>query len=1619
MAMSAREMLSGLPVRLANGGDARNATLLAAEQKYLANPDKFSGAELYNKMLANNVSVNDLLGAGVAQSTVDSIFKAPEAITDFQTPANLTSSLAGLDASASEAAINRATGLVDTLQASGGGIDAAERLRLQKAATEYGVTFADLQNAGINPNILFDISPVNTPKGPVFTGDGPMVYTPPSPEVKAPGIDQEFRDSAVRTRIEGQPEFDPLTGSPTGYRYTPAAQLTPATGSGMSWVPPTVTSRPRSLLDAGQYQQSYSQRFAEGRAGQDRELQRLFRETGAPQNSTLYNSWRNRLRAGEFGKDAIDTERLNTEFKAWAESLPKSGPAGSNTAGSNTAWSNTAWSNAGLSPEQQYMGSSPTRPRVPIDPITLGGANMFADGGAVKKTAGSVASATDPSTARLLAGEYDFPELAVIPPVLPTPPPRTLGPEYWENNPAPITRFYNWLTSGRSGPRKLRNPIWSEQAVIPVDDSMPNPEFVDRVNNPSEYPYIRNSDGSISTHRMAAEMDENGEWYVFPTIQMIGGQLKQFGDNRQAMESALKTGNYIKMSGKDEALRYAEGGYKRGTGLETFRPSMAESTAFADLKALDIASNEPVSRLGFPVNAIGDVAIDTLSGVLGPIAASAISLGEQAFTDNTVEEMAANNAAYNEALNYTPRTEEGQEFSDYAMGKLGEGMMAGINAYNENKDNLGPIPDMIDYGMEQYNKLDAATQFALINALTVGEVLPIGKGVSMAKKGITPSASAKMLDEVDAVNAPRADLDFSATVVSKMEEIATNPAVINDPVAMRFVQQIMDDPDAAFAQYAKIGETNGGKIINTDLVRELSADYRKDKTLAFNVHKGASAFSELLFNKRIAETMGEERAWIFTGGGPASGKTAGLSKEMERAADLVMDGTLAKFAKNDAMIERALESGKDIQIIYIDRDPLKALPLALMRAMESGRPVPLMEFARMHRDARSSIRQLHEKYKDNPKVDIQVVNNQGKLGEQFETTIDDISEMDYNETLTEGFKMLEEARLRPVKIGDINGGISEAIYQGTKGAYDPGAAQSQTRKISQDATQGDQGYRQGVSRQQTGVNAEGIASLPVKKKSDNLVLPPLENAQKTQLGASTIPSYEKAKKVLGGEKILDFGAGRGQGAGVIGADTYEPYPREGFNPTYSNPADIPDASYKGVTSLNVLNVVPREVRDEIVTNIGRVMEPGGQAVITTRGRDVLSAKGEAGPEPMSRITTLGTYQKGFTQPELREYISETLGSNYTVENLPEKIGAAGVLVKRTDTPAYPKPNPIEPARIRELSADTQTLIDEGRGSTGAGKIRAVVAGSSDIEFASEVLGEALTGNNLNPASDAVTRKTLAEIKEVTQESLKDMPDEVTVYRYGGIDAGGNSGSNIKSFTLNPNYSGPLFSSKDKFNFDAYTVNKKDIEYARNAFFPRADEAEVLIRNDKVRPTSVAQQTDVAVTLSDDGKGKATILRGGVDVGEISYVQDGNNIQIKRSDVTPQREGIGLEAYKQFIDSKLDTGMRVGSDAILSPEAQGLYRKLAKEGYVLDEMPNTRQIYGDKKTSLTQEDMSAQRMAMTTRYDTEARARVTEPGQPFGGEPVYNIRKPQPSLQNNQKANGGLVERVYNDNRKYL
>ena len=175
--------------------------------------------------------------------------------------------------------------------------------------------------------------------------------------------------------------------------------------------------------------------------------------------------------------------------------------------------------------------------------------------------------------------------------------------------------------------------------------------------------------------------------------------------------------------------------------------------------------------------------------------------------------------------------------------------------------------------------------------------------------------------------------------------------------------------------------------------------------------------------------------------------------------------------------------------------------------------------------------------------------------------------------------------------------------------------------------------------------------------------PSASTSQKTQLGASTIPTYRKAAEFLGSGRGLDFGAGRGQGARQIGYDTYEPFPREGFSPDYTDTSSIPSASYDRLTSLNVLNVLDPNTREKMVGEMGRILAPGGRAVITTRGRDVLNAKGRPGPEPMSIVTTSDTYQKGYTPKELQSYINGILGDNFTVDTT-KGMGAAGVVVRR-------------------------------------------------------------------------------------------------------------------------------------------------------------------------------------------------------------------------------------------------------------------------------------------------------------------------------------------------------------------
>jgi hypothetical protein len=132
----------------------------------------------------------------------------------------------------------------------------------------------------------------------------------------------------------------------------------------------------------------------------------------------------------------------------------------------------------------------------------------------------------------------------------------------------------------------------------------------------------------------------------------------------------------------------------------------------------------------------------------------------------------------------------------------------------------------------------------------------------------------------------------------------------------------------------------------------------------------------------------------------------------------------------------------------------------------------------------------------------------------------------------------------------------------------------------------------------------------------------------------------------------------------------------------------------------------------------------------------------------------------------------------------------------------------------------------------------------DTEFAKGYGGELKSGSLKYGSDDmppSLTDKELIdaqnEIKGLTQDYLKDLPDDLTVYRYGDLD----NETGVSSFTLNPNYnvdSSLPWQKRLQSPMQTFKVKKEDVLASPdiNAFFGGGrgfDEQEVIIGNDKV------------------------------------------------------------------------------------------------------------------------------------------------------------------------------------------
>jgi hypothetical protein len=234
------------------------------------------------------------------------------------------------------------------------------------------------------------------------------------------------------------------------------------------------------------------------------------------------------------------------------------------------------------------------------------------------------------------------------------------------------------------------------------------------------------------------------------------------------------------------------------------------------------------------------------------------------------------------------------------------------------------------------------------------------------------------------------------------------------------------------------------------------------------------------------------------------------------------------------------------------------------------------------------------------------------------------------------------------------------------------------------------------------------------KKLSNAVMNNLDeallanSASRTTQRANTVATATKASSYLDSlgatGKSLDYGAGKGLNAQANKIDdTFEPFPDESFVPTFKSPKEVPEDTYGKIISTNVINVLPPDLRKEAIMNIGKSLKVGGKALIQTwdvgaakKGMSSSNAK-PVKEESLAYTTSTGSYQKGFTIGELKNYVADVLGKSFEVSTVPSKQGISGVAVVISKTgQAQKKVDDVLPTDDIEMSGVSSAIFGFGR-----------------------------------------------------------------------------------------------------------------------------------------------------------------------------------------------------------------------------------------------------------------------------------------------------------------------------------
>jgi hypothetical protein len=221
----------------------------------------------------------------------------------------------------------------------------------------------------------------------------------------------------------------------------------------------------------------------------------------------------------------------------------------------------------------------------------------------------------------------------------------------------------------------------------------------------------------------------------------------------------------------------------------------------------------------------------------------------------------------------------------------------------------------------------------------------------------------------------------------------------------------------------------GGRLVSSDVAKELSPEYVKDRTLSSHVHKAAGNFATKHYADILSRPVpeGQKPFVVFTGGGSGAGKSSGLILLGNKAntANAIYDTTLSDFKSSVNKIEAALKANRSVVIAYTYRDPVEAFKNGVLtRAMTKGRTVPMEYHIESHINARKTISDLAEHYKDNQNVVFLFNDNSFGEGGAKSVPLDRLPTNDHIEVRKGVEHELEQAY--------SSGAISREVFEATR-----------------------------------------------------------------------------------------------------------------------------------------------------------------------------------------------------------------------------------------------------------------------------------------------------------------------------------------------------------------------------------------------------------------------------------------------------------------------------------------------------------------------------------------------------------------------------------------------------------